>query len=392
MQHSTIGASSCERWWSCPGSVALVATQPKPPPSPYAEEGTAAHELAERCLREGVAPSDLVGQAAENGYEFTEEMAEAVVVYTSTIIQDLSDAGLRRSDLNIEKKFHLDWIDKNAFGTNDCSFGEPFGVLRVYDYKHGAGVPVDVIGNKQMQYYALGAAEQGDYTHIEMIIVQPRAMHPEGTVRRWLITIDELREFEMGLAAAVERTQHECPKLKDGKHCRFCPALAACPKILARTQEVAQMDFATATQPVSPEEMDNVLLGKILKSLDIFDAWVKAVNANAQQRAEQGQKIPGYKLVNKRANRKWVDVDDVISRFETTCGEEIFTKKIKTPAQLEKVIANEYGCKAKEAKEMVSLYAETPDAGVTLVAESDKRMEIAPPAQTDFEPVVKQLF
>ena len=48
-QHSALGASSCKRWWHCPGSVSLSAGLPNES-SDAAREGTAAHALAEQCL------------------------------------------------------------------------------------------------------------------------------------------------------------------------------------------------------------------------------------------------------------------------------------------------------------------------------------------------------
>ena len=52
--HSLVGASSCERWWNCPGSNALIAKLPTPPNTKYAAEGTVAHALCEDVLKNKV--------------------------------------------------------------------------------------------------------------------------------------------------------------------------------------------------------------------------------------------------------------------------------------------------------------------------------------------------
>ena len=47
--HASLSPSSAHRWLTCSASVELCATLPKPESSRFAEEGTAAHEAAERA-------------------------------------------------------------------------------------------------------------------------------------------------------------------------------------------------------------------------------------------------------------------------------------------------------------------------------------------------------
>ena len=50
-KHAKLPPSSAERWINCPGSVALAEQLPPPGSSPYADEGTLAHAVAELKLR-----------------------------------------------------------------------------------------------------------------------------------------------------------------------------------------------------------------------------------------------------------------------------------------------------------------------------------------------------
>lgn len=177
--HSHIGASSAYRWMACPGSVRLCAAVPKRTTA-YASEGSAAHALCERCLRDGSDPAEHFGEViAADGSEFTvdEKMVAAVTVYVDKVRGDLKKFGGR---LNIEKSFDLSWLYPGMFGRNDSSI-EPdgvFGTLRVYDYKNGKK-PVFAEANSQCMYYALGAlGEKNPYCvdRVEVTIIQQNAV------------------------------------------------------------------------------------------------------------------------------------------------------------------------------------------------------------------------
>ena len=52
LKHAKLSASGSARWLSCTGSVKAESTLPNTT-TPYAMEGTAAHELADMCLSDG---------------------------------------------------------------------------------------------------------------------------------------------------------------------------------------------------------------------------------------------------------------------------------------------------------------------------------------------------
>lgn len=376
-EHSKIGASGAYRWFNCPGSVALIDTLPyEPPTSEYAKEGTAAHALAEHCLKNRQSPKEYLGEELE-GVTVTEEMAKAVSVYLQTIIGDLNEEYLSISDVNIETKFHLKDIDPDAFGRNDASFGDSFyTLLRIYDYKHGKGVPVEVEGNKQLMYYALGAPESESYDWIELTVVQPRCEHKDGPVRRWRFPQSVLQSFKLELIEAIKRTRQKDAPIKDGDWCKFCPAMAICPAKHSKAQALAVRDFSPAESPQFPPverlSMDQVVT--ILNYRSDIDDYLKAVSVHAYKLAESGIPIPGYKLVQRRSNRRWKDKKEVEKAF-AGMGPEVFSKpEILSVAQLEKVV----GAKA------IAPYWEKPDTGHELVPESDKREPAKASAVEDF--------
>ncbi len=209
--HSKLGASSASMWMNCPGSVRLCAGIPNTP-SKYTSLGTAAHELGERCLLDGTNAHDHLGEkitADGKPHPVDVDMADAVQVYIEEIRGDIIQAldldlsvldgksvlaALEKSAaiFGVEARFHLEWLHPDLFGTNDANFGVPLDVLRVYDYKHGQGVAVEVEDNPQLKYYALGALaafrSQGDRRperaahprHQTMQMVPRRRLMPRG--------------------------------------------------------------------------------------------------------------------------------------------------------------------------------------------------------------------
>lgn len=388
--HSKIGASTCERWWNCPGSVRLVESCPPQPESPYAAEGTAAHEMASMALESGKDACDFVGDFAKSGIEFTDEMAEAVQIYLDAIRFDMETHGLKKENINIEQRFHLVEIDEAAFGTNDCSLPLFLDRIIVYDYKHGKGVVVDVEENKQLMYYALGAAQDGGYQHVEIVIVQPRAPHADGPIRRYSLTIKQLMEFGRELKGKITEVKKPNASLAVGSWCKFCPAVAVCPAIKKSVQEKAVVAFAESPiiQAKRPEEMTDVELRNMLDAIPLIEAWLKAIASYAEQQANRGEAVLGYKLVRGAlGHRKWggeeVAITEALKEIDKTfCP---WTTVLKTVPAVEKEIGKK---KFVEMKEFIT----RNEGKVILVPESDPRDAVEPNATQVFataEPELK---
>lgn len=390
--HSSIGASTCERWWNCPGSVKLIETLPPQPTSEYAEEGTAAHELAEVCLRLGMDAQEAKDEyaIAKNGVEWTDEMAEHVQVYLNVIREDMAQYNLTVKDLQIEQKFHLTHIDEDAFGTNDANLRKFLTKIIVYDLKYGKGKVVEVEDNKQGLYYASGAAIQGDYDEIEIVIVQPRAYHKDGPVRRWTITRQDLVAFEESLKAAIANTRDPKAPLTCGEWCQktFCPALGVCPAVKGYVSKKAGTVFDEYKEgkhidlPV-PQHITPAQLRRLLNSIPLIDAWIKAVQGHAMGIAMRGERVLGYKLVRgKEGNRKWADSQVVIKSLskDVKNQDDLFEPRtLKSPAQMDKL--------GKVVKEKVKELVTRSEGRLMLVEEDDPREEVSASAEVAFSDV-----
>lgn len=374
--HSTLGASSAYRWMNCLGSVRLAASCPKPPASKYAEEGTAAHELAELVLSKTPnAQYYLLGKHKFNGFEVTEEMADCVQHYADYV------QNIRRKlkgKLIVEQRIHLKSLHPDLWGTSDAVVYQEFGELHVFDFKYGAGITVEVEENEQIMYYALGvieALDHDDFSSVTLHVCQPRADHEDGAFRSWKTTVGDLREFGKLLRTRALQTQKKDAPLKSGAWCQFCPAAGVCPELHKTAVEVARTDFQSPKLPaVEALTIDQVK--KIVEHKALITSWLNAVEDHAYNALMNGQKIPGLKLVKRRARREWIDEQKAQKALVSKLGNDAFTRKLLSVPQAEKALG----------KDFVNGLFESVSTGLAIAPESDKRPAVTA-AQDDFEAI-----
>ena len=358
--HSPIGASSMYRWSACPGSVRLSEGIPNRT-SVYAEEGTLAHELAAAILLRSEWPKGV-----------TAEMLEHVQVYVDAVNATASECGPIYSRM-IEHRFDLSAIYPGLFGTADAVIYNPREKkLTVIDLKYGVGIPVEVERNSQLMYYAIGALLSTGHpaSLVEMVIVQPRCFHADGPVRKWAIPAIELLDFAADLKEAAEKTKDPNAPLVPGDHCHFCPAKGICPKLQETALEAAQNEFSNAL-PYDPGK-----LAHYLTILPAIEAWTKGVREFAYREALHGRCPPGFKLVQKRAMRRWKDEQFTHETLKALGWkpEQIEDRKLKSPAQLEKLVG----------KDHVANLVVSESSGLTLAPEDDKRPAAKVDAAAEF--------
>lgn len=398
--HSPIGASKSKQWMACPGSRRMQAGIPNKS-SEYAQEGTQAHYLHELCLRGGQDASEYVGTTIAmpcgDGdpviFEVTGDMAEAVQLSLDMIREDM--AAHPGGELQIEKSFHLEQLHPLLWGSCDAVYGEAFGTLYVYDYKHGAGVAVDVEENPQLMFYALGACHNEDYGDVVLTIVQPRAAHPDGPIRRWTTTQKALEAWGRDvLGPAAHETDQPDALLRAGDHCRFCLAQHKCPELRATACQVAAFDdelFDDQFLPVSPAaqitlpapaDLTPDQLSKVLDFADVIESWISAVKAHAYEEAMSGRAVPGWKVVaGRKGNRAWADPEGLLGKLHKYRQEIYERPKIKSVAQMEKAIKAAGDDPTIVLKDLVV----RPDGKPTLVREADKRPALCVNAVNAFD-------
>lgn len=370
--HALLSPSAAERWIHCTAAPLLERDVPDTG-SPFAEEGTRAHELCETLLRGGKT-TDLQGtlDAAP------QDMRDAAFYYRDLIVEKVAHAMLGTPDAKLIVEARLDmtrWVPE-CWGTGDALIIAD-DVMEVVDFKYGRGVRVEAERNAQMMLYALGAiAAYGSAYNIDrvrMTIVQPRLDH----VSTWETTAAELLAWaRTTVAPAAHEALSGKGRQQAGEWCRFCKVRARCHELADVARHVAEGPSAKDRALLTTEE-----LAALLPVIELLTGWGKDVQALALQKALDGDRLPGYKLVEGRSVRVITQPDVLAGRLlaEGFTPESVYkARELRTLTELERLTGKKGfatladGCIAK------------PPGKPTLVQESDKRPEWSP-AKADFE-------
>lgn len=378
--HALLSPSSAHRWLECTPSARLEQYEPSTI-SPYAEEGTEAHALAEMKL------SYMLGKINDAQYEqefedfkltskfYNAELNDYVNEYCNevmTIIKE--DYKNEQVIVELESKVEFSDIVENGSGTSDVLIiGKSF--IHVIDLKYGKGVPVSAISNPQLRLYALGAVRKhmrdGIFTEARMTIIQPR-LHDISTDYISMIDLNSwANNYVKPRAALAIAGQGE---FVPGDHCKFCKLRGKCEARSKQQLAVAQAEFDNVVvedNVLEPKNMTPEMLSRVLTIGPKFIDWFKDVKAYAEATMiNEGAKVPGFKVVEGRSTRVITNPDAIASKLsEAGFAPEQY---LKAP-ELLGITALEKNVGKNLFEKLCADYVIKPAGKPIVVSESDKR-------------------
>ena len=282
MHSKIVGGSTAARVIACPGSVALVQAAPPQTESKYAAEGTYLHAAITALLED------------DTHLLLTDEQRDNKIAPALELLDQVDPD----RDMEFRTEVRVDFGDflPGVFGSVDL-LGKIDNRVIILDWKFGDGVVVEAEENKQLMFYAAAARRSAPsffdgVDEVELVIIQPPM------IKRWVTTLARLDLFEKQLYAAVQEAKQPNAMLQTGDHCRWCTAKPTCPMMTGAADRAVKVKF---------DALDKAQIAIYLQQADMLDGWIADLRELAQRALDNGQVIPGYKLVAKRGTRKWLD-------------------------------------------------------------------------------------
>lgn len=356
-----------------------------------AEDGTASHELGEHCLRHNVDARSQLGKIF-NGYVVDDDRAFYVQQYIDLCREISGDW------IGIEQRVSIDrWVPGNS-GTSDfATLVREARRLRMVDLKYGH-TPVDAVWNEQQLLYAGGVLDElntwDDVDIVEIYISQPRISTTPSyfeietnELAHWLD--HEVKPKVQEIYAALKTFKKEFGQKYDlqqisladtagianpgEKQCQWCPGAGQCMAQAAWLFEIVtgdpdMMNMTEEFELLDPVRLKPEQLGFILKHSKAITKFLEKAGGHAKGVAENGERIPGRKLVDRLGDRAWKDEKELVEELLFTTdltSDDFIDRKVKSPAQLEKLIGKDHT--------ILRDHVTRPHNGLALVDLSDKR-------------------
>lgn len=375
--HAKLSPSAAHRFLICTAAPNFEAQFPDTPSS-YAEEGTLAHAVAEiyaiRWQQGDTNRHPPLPDTLLNHPLYSDEMQHTAAAWVDQLSR-LAAAHSTAPSVRLEQRLDLSrWLPE-SFGTADCIMVSPHRIT-VADYKHGKGVRVDATENPQMRYYALGAIDR--YTMllapgatVHTAIIQPRLDH----VSEEEISADDLAGWGKANLARAAQAHRGPGEFVPGEHCRFCRGRVHC---RARAEKNLTLEAERAKTTLSAAE-----IGAVLARGQDLARWVKDLEDYATRALLRGEAVEGWKLVEGRSTRAFLDPAVAIDTLRAAGYEDalLFDRRPKSLTALEGLLG-----KAAFA-ELLGGCVHRPPGKPTLAPASDKRPAMQLSAAADFEGV-----
>lgn len=411
IQHKRYSPSQAERIFLCPGSSALLERAPIRRDTSYSLEGTQAHDILAAGLMNGV--NTFMAAKAVSPHKDVNFSAD----FMSSVNDAFDYISLKFEELNSEFgdviMFVEEFVDPpiteepgEAGGYVDIALYSAKGrVLYVIDYKHGAGLPVDVIGNKQLKQYGSGflydpnsPVDPSTVDEVVLVIIQPRSFHKDGDVREHEVTPAELLEYLFELDEKIaEGRAEDAPLIPGLKQCQFCDAKTMCPaaeEVAVEAINPGAVTFknATVANMPDPEDLTPERLAYILGLKPFITSLLNNYENYAKEQLIHGQPVPGFKMVNAQAKRTWNgDVDELAPQLAALAGcavEDMYIKKLITITEAEKKIKNAFKKRVSKKRKKLAAEDATKQFAYFTTKESSGNLVLAP--EDDARPAVNK--
>jgi len=371
--HAILAPSSAHRWVFCPGSVRLEALFPETEERPEAAEGTAAHWVIECMLLEHRTPA--VDEVAPNGVHVDATMIEAAQVVYDDVVATLGAQW--RHMIAVEQRVAIPRVHPQNWGTPDIRAWQQLGdgrwKLHVWDFKYGFKI-VEAYENWQCIDYASGLLSEAKLddgwndqnTVVSICVIQPRAPHREGSVRRWVFRASDIRGHINRLQMSAIDALGENPKCyPEPSACEDCKGRTVCEANQRASLRAASLGYSAQPLEMTPHAV-GVELRMLSRAKKVLDARVAALEEQAVAYFRRGQAVSWYAMESTQGRLAWTKPTEEVLGLGRMLGKN-FAKPTEpiTPTQA-KALAPQFAS-------LIDAVAARPTGSVKLVPDDGSK-------------------
>jgi hypothetical protein len=328
MIHLPKGGSTAVRDIPCPGNTEKCKDIPPRPAGPAARDGSMKHEIMEICTRDNRVPADLLGHLyEEDGFKHVfgdgdDDLAQVEIAFAA------QEVLLDKYDIQefIVEPF-VQYIPGLSGGSIDLLGLSGDGKTLLVDDKKFGQVAVSPIESAQHGVYTIAARVDKStadmFKKVERIVFSINQPRSKGTVSVWETDLKWIDAFEKKYKKALD-SNHIHP----GKHCNWCPAAPYCEE--KRVSVMATNLLGTKTRDELQASADMV---------EEVETWLKRAKEELYLQLTRGVAISGWKIIDKRATRRWRDEDNVAVELAGEMPVDLlYSRTLLTPPQMEKLL------------------------------------------------------
>lgn len=310
--------SNAHQWvgGGCTGCIELASKYARESGAP-ALEGNRLHDVARTVLAGEVSIDDVDPD--------DRKIIEPYIDEVRAILAAASDVVLHY----VERGFEWKRDDRLKGTPDDVVVDTTRKHLTITDLKTGRGV-VEAFENWQLLCYALFLLPEG-WT-CTLVIVQPRAFHVSGPVRRWSFDWATFVSYRERIVEAWALATSEISTLTTGDHCRYCDGLHACPA--HRRASLHVVDWADRVPVEMPLELVAQELALVNEAKTLLTHRAAALEEMIWSKLRAGVRVPFIATEPSSAGkREWSD-DNAAATLAVFAGRVVTKPKLPTPKQL----------------------------------------------------------
>jgi hypothetical protein len=336
-----IMASTFNRIKNCPGSLFLEkAIDPKLIYKAYSDKatfGSMCHSVAENVLLgNGTLVQNLKSEGFIKGSEIYDKAKYTVneyVKYIRKIMKKSDNYYIEGKDKFTYKK--IIWVAKADFHSVAYDLKTGGYIIDIADLKTGSW-DYSESGGDQLYFTALLRCYKSILNYplkIRTHIVQPNFYGQKIAMQG--IIFNNREDVLNQMNSIISSVQTEV--YESGNHCTFCPALLQCPhaRHLQTTTNALIQEQGYNLDNLTPERLEEIYDKK-----DLIMSFYKSLEGLILERLKAGEPVGNLSLGYSSGHRKWKDEKKVEKKLKHL-GEKRYNKKLKTPAQMEKIAGKE---------------------------------------------------